>query len=106
MPKFRVQVIGKGFALKVRHRYLFFFTRQSVQNVGFYATRFVDTDDANHAIEKAIKLVEVEARERLISNVTSSIEISAISEDVEGFDTLAPGSGFTIFSTDDADSSE
>lgn len=106
MPKFRVQVIGKSFALIVRQRYLFFFTRQSVRNVGFYATRFVEADDANHAIAYAIKLVEVEARDKLISNDTSSIEISGISEDVDGFDTLAPGSGFTIFSTDDADSSE
>ncbi|HMS10201.1 MAG TPA: hypothetical protein PKE66_11995 [Pyrinomonadaceae bacterium] len=68
--------------------------------VGFYATRFIETDDANHAIAKAINLVDGEVRETLVSNDTSSIEFSGITEDVEGFDAFAPGNGFTFFSED------
>jgi hypothetical protein len=54
MPTFKVLVHGRGLVV----RRWWFFRRQ----YGFYVTRVVDADDANHAAERAIESVRGEPR--------------------------------------------
>jgi len=101
MPKFSVKLHGEHYQIKVEKRDFFFRKRSEQKNVGFYTTRFIESESANEAIEITLKLVEREIEEVANSTLRSSLTINEIQEDEEAFNSYAPGGGFSFYVEND-----
>jgi hypothetical protein len=75
------------------------FVRPTIQTLGFYTTRFVESGSAEQAIEDAIRMVRDELSRIVINptDVLGSISVDAVWEDELAFDEHAPGAGFSWY---------
>ncbi|HEX8735538.1 MAG TPA: hypothetical protein VF721_09460 [Pyrinomonadaceae bacterium] len=71
------------------------------KQVGFYTTRFIESETANEAIERVFKIIDAELREAGRVTADSTMELSEIQEDEKGYDLYAPGGGFTFYNEDE-----
>lgn len=97
MPKFLIRLHGENYRIKIEKRDFLFRKRSEWKDVGFYTTRFVESETANEAIEKALELVRKELEEVAVSNQNSNLTFDKIEENEEAFDLYAPGSGFGFY---------
>jgi hypothetical protein len=101
MPKFLIKLHGEHYKIEVEKKDFFFRKRSDWKNVGFYTTRFIESETAGEAIEKALELVEKELVEIADSTENSSLILEQIQEDDEAYNLYAPGSGFSFYAEDD-----
>jgi len=81
---------------------LILFSKEVLEEVGFYATRFVEADDEEEATLAVFRIIEAECSENAVSSTSkSSLELNKIIVDEKGFDAHAPGSGFTFYDEGD-----
>lgn len=100
MPKFKVLLHGQNYEMRVQEK-SFLFRNQSVWKiVGFYTTRFIESNSMNEAAEEIIKTIRAELNKTCRANVNSTLEISKIQEDEDAYNLYAPGKGFTFYSED------
>ena len=97
MPKFLIRLHGENYKIKIEKRDFLFRKRSEWKDVGFYTTRFVESETANEAIEKALEMVRKELEEIAVSNQNSNLTFDEIEEDEEAFDLYAPEAGFTFY---------
>ena len=101
MYKFIISIHGMHYKIKTRKR-IFLFRKQTViQNVGFYATRFVQAESANTARETVFEIIRNELKNVAEKTDNSLLELSKIQENDEAYDLYAPGEGFTFYLEED-----
>ena len=100
MPKFKVYVHGKDYEIQEEKRKFFLMKEITWKPINFYATRFVDCESANEAIEQTFDIVNKEIAGIGRATSKSKLELKEIQEDDELFDIYAPGKGFTFYRED------
>ncbi len=97
MLKFKVILQGEHYRIEFKKRNLIFWTSSAWKEVGFYVTRFVKSESANTAVERAFKIIKEELREIAHSTENSNLVLYQIQEDETSYDLYAPGHGFTFY---------
>ena len=97
MPKFKVQLSGENIHVEFIERKWLFKKKIYSKKVGFYTTRFVETESSEAAIELVFNMVRKELKDDGRLTNETVIELEEIEEDEEAFDKYAPGKGYTFF---------
>ena len=101
MPKFLVRVGGDNFKFHSLKKKWFFWKSLQTEIVGFYTTRFIETDTQTEGIEKVLELVMSEMQENGQVTKDSKLEVDEIREDERGYDLYNTGGGFSFFVMDE-----
>lgn len=97
MPKFAVRIQGENYKLEMIEKRFLFLNRSSLETVGFYATRFIESESANEAISRAFNIIEAEIKEFAQLTENSKMELDEIKETDESNESFGNGSGFTFY---------
>ena len=89
--RYAVILHGTGFNLRARSG--------DFRPLGFYTTRFVETDTVDEAVDQAMELVARELRPLLDDQDPSpmTLDVDNVYEDPPDFAKRAPGRGFTWY---------
>lgn len=97
MPKFAVRIQGENYKLEMIEKRFLFLNRSSLETVGFYATRFIESESANEAISRAFNIIEAEIKEFAQLTENSKLELDEIKETDESNESFGNGSGFIFY---------
>ncbi len=101
MLKFAIKIHGKHYQIENKERVFLFRYRSNWKQVCFYATRFIESDSANTAIEKAFEIVKAELQSVASHTENSNMSLYQIEENETAFDLYSPGQGFTFYVEED-----
>ena len=96
MPKFSLIVEGENLLVAITKREKF--GEDVSWNLGgFYATRFIESENADEAIKQVFEMLKEELEDFAKFTENSKFALSEIREDEKAFDLNAPGKGFTFY---------